>query len=65
MALIITSIKLINPSYFTIVYPHPNWLCYYCNVSCICYLMSLTRLRFIAFTVLYCVNSIVFYVLLY
>ena len=40
MALIITSIKLINPSYFTIVCHHPGWLCYHCNVSCICLLYT-------------------------
>ena len=49
MALIINRIKLINPSYFTIVCPHPGWLCYYCNVSCICYPMPFIHLCFIVF----------------
>ena len=60
VALIITIIKPINPSYFTIVCPHPGWLClcYCCNVSCICYPMSLTHLCFIVF---YCALLLCFY----
>jgi len=56
-ALITTSIKLINPSYFNIVCPHPGWLCYVL-VSC--------RLCYVTYSfVLYCVFIIVFYVLIY
>ena len=55
MALIVTSIKPINPSYFTMVCTHPGWLSYYCNVSCICYPVSLVcvLLCFIMFLSLY------------
>ena len=55
--IIIASIKLINPSYFTVVCPLPVWLCYYCNVSCVCYPMALTHLCYIVF---YCVLSLYF-----
>ena len=49
MALV--SIKLINPSYFVLVCPHPGWLCYYCNVS---YLLSYVTYSVVFYYALLC-----------
>ena len=62
MALIITSVELINPGYFTVVCPHPGFailISFIIIMFQVGHFISLTHLRFIVFYCIYTINVLI------